>query len=181
MHNTQWITGHFHLIFGGTVGILYFGIAYHLWPKMTGRQPRSGALMRSQIWLWFVGIVILTIPWHVLGLLGQPRRISSTPYDSPLVAEWIPNEIWMIVGGAILVLSSLMLVLNLLRGHAGTAEADRSVAYAEPIHPVLRLPKVLNGFALWNWILLIYMITSYGYPIAQFFLLDTYGTTPWGV
>ncbi len=181
VHNTQWITGHFHLIFGGTVGILYFGIAYHLWPKMTGRQPRSGAMVRSQIWLWFVGIVILTIPWHVLGLLGQPRRISSTPYDSPLVAEWIPNEIWMIVGGAILVLSSLMLVLNLLRGHAGTAEADRSVAYAEPIHPVLRLPKVLNGFALWNWILLIYMITSYGYPIAQFFLLDTYGTTPWGV
>ena len=37
IHNTQWITGHFHLIFAGAVVIMYFIIAYDLWPHLTGR------------------------------------------------------------------------------------------------------------------------------------------------
>src|SRR5215467_10554332 len=37
VHNTQWVTGHFHLIFGGAIVIMYFAIAYDLWPHLTGR------------------------------------------------------------------------------------------------------------------------------------------------
>ena len=37
IHNTQWVTGHFHLIFGGAIVIMYFVIAYDLWPHLTGR------------------------------------------------------------------------------------------------------------------------------------------------
>ncbi len=44
IHNTQWITGHFHLIFGGAIVIMYFAIAYDLWPHLTGRAlARSSA------------------------------------------------------------------------------------------------------------------------------------------
>ena len=46
VHNTQWITGHFHLIFGGAIVIMYFAIAYDLWPHLTGRAldgPRAHA------------------------------------------------------------------------------------------------------------------------------------------
>src|SRR6202022_3097560 len=35
IHNTQWITGHFHLIFAGAIVIMYFAIAYDLWPHLT--------------------------------------------------------------------------------------------------------------------------------------------------
>ena len=35
IHNTQWVTGHFHLIFGGAIVIMYFMIAYELWPQLT--------------------------------------------------------------------------------------------------------------------------------------------------
>ena len=38
VHNTSWVTAHFHLIFGGTVVIMYFAIAYAIWPKLTGWQ-----------------------------------------------------------------------------------------------------------------------------------------------
>jgi hypothetical protein len=31
----------------------------------------------------------------------------------------------------------------------------------------------LNGFALWNVILLMFMIVEYGYPIGQFFVLKS--------
>ena len=96
VHNTQWVTGHFHLIFGGTTVIMYFAIGYYLWPKMTGRQLYSNALALKQLWLWFIGMLVLTIPWHQLGLAGQPRRISSTPYDEALVQSWLPAEGTMI-------------------------------------------------------------------------------------
>jgi len=98
IHNTAWVTGHFHLIFAGTVVIMYFAIAYALWPKLTGKQLHSTRLALTQLWLWFIGMLVLTLPWHVLGLDGQPRRISSTPYDQVLVDKWQPNEIAMIVG-----------------------------------------------------------------------------------
>src|SRR5690606_35923921 len=54
IHNTSWVTAHFHLIFGGTVVILYFAIAYHIWPILTGRSFASQARLRLQLWLWFV-------------------------------------------------------------------------------------------------------------------------------
>ena len=38
IHNTQWVTGHFHLIYGGSIVIMYFAIAYELWPRLTGHS-----------------------------------------------------------------------------------------------------------------------------------------------
>ena len=179
VHNTQWVTGHFHLIFGGTTVIMYMGAAYVLWPKMTGKEFASLGMVRSQLWLWFIGMLVLTLPWHIIGIMGQPRRVSSTPYDTHLVEAWGPHEAIMIVGGVILLVSALMLLVNLAR--SGAAVAQPEVEYAEPIHPVMSIPKLLNSFAFWNVIILVYIVASYGYPIAQFFIMDTYGTIPWGI
>ena len=182
VHNTQWVTGHFHLIFAGTVVIMYFAIAYYLWPKLTGRQLHSTRLALTQLWLWFIGMLVLTLPWHALGMDGQPRRISSTPYDQVLVDKWQPNEVAMVIGGLILLVSALMLVFNLMKTHGNAqAESNLEVEYAEPVHAVLRMPPLMNGFGFWCVLVLIYMIASYGYPIAQFFLMDTYGTVPWSI
>ena len=43
VHNTSWVTAHFHLIFGGSVVIMYFAIAYEIWPRLTGREHVAGA------------------------------------------------------------------------------------------------------------------------------------------
>jgi len=70
IHNTSWVTAHFHLIFGGAVVIVYFAIAYELWPRLTGRPLVSKRLAYLQLWIWFWGILITTIPWHIAGLMG---------------------------------------------------------------------------------------------------------------
>lgn len=182
VHNTQWITGHFHLIFAGTTVIMYFGTAYYLWPKMCGKVLYSTKLAVTQLWLWFIGMLVLTLPWHQLGLAGQPRRISSTPYDDSLVQSWIPAEIAMIVGGVVLVVSALMLVYNLLKTHGNAqAETNLEVEYAESLHSTARMPKLMNSFGFWVALIVIYMVASYGYPILQFFLMETYGTVPWSI
>jgi hypothetical protein len=56
---------HFHLIFGGAVVIMYFAIAYEMWPRITGRVLRSKRMARWQLWLWFLGMMIMSIPWQL--------------------------------------------------------------------------------------------------------------------
>ncbi len=181
VHNTQWVTGHFHLIFAGTTVIMYLATAYHLWPKLTGRRLASRGMAVLQLWLWTIGMLVLTMPWHGLGLLGQPRRISSTPYDSPLVAEWDPYELVMIIGGAILVLSALLFVLNLLLSHL-TRKVDENTHgdWAVAVYPPMSVPKPMNGFALWNGIVAVWMVVAYGIPIVQLLIMDAPGSMPWG-
>ena len=182
VHNTQWITGHFHLIFAGTTVIMYFGTAYYLWPKMSGKALYSTKLAVYQLWFWFIGMLVLTLPWHQLGIAGQPRRISSTPYDESLVQSWIASELAMIAGGLVLVVSALMLVYNLLKTHGNAqAETNLEVEYAESLHSTARMPKLMNSFGFWVALIVIYMVASYGYPILQFFLMETFGTVPWSI
>ncbi len=65
IHNTSWVTAHFHLIFGGTVVIMYFAIAYAMWPSADRpRISRACSPLRLQLWLWFVGMMVMTLPWH---------------------------------------------------------------------------------------------------------------------
>ncbi|MEW6692229.1 MAG: b(o/a)3-type cytochrome-c oxidase subunit 1 [Pseudomonadota bacterium] len=181
VHNTQWVTGHFHLIFGGTTVIMYLAAAYWLWPKITGRQLYSRKMAVVQMWTYFIGMVVLTGPWHILGLLFQPRRVSSTPYDSELVAQWGGHEALMIVGAAVLVFSGILFIYNLVRTHFNAApEANTRVEYAVAIHEPMRVPNILNSLTFWNWAMLAYMIVSYGYPILQFAFIGTPGVIPWG-
>ena len=94
VHNTSWVTAHFHLIFGGSVVIMYFAIAYEIWPRLTGREHASLAPLRLQLWLWFIGMMVMTLPWHWLGLQGQWRRVANFNYADPIIAAWGP---WVVV------------------------------------------------------------------------------------
>jgi cytochrome c oxidase subunit 1 len=172
VHNTTWVTAHFHLIFGGTVVIMYFAIAYDIWPKLTGRQPRSTRPMRRQLWLWFIGIMVMTLPWHVIGLAGQPRRVSTFDYSVPEIAWWGPWTLVTTAGGFIMLAAGWYFIWNLATGYRGARQADVPMSYALAVHPPHRLPTALNGFALWNWLVLLLMLVAYGYPIMQYFIIE---------
>jgi cytochrome c oxidase subunit 1 len=172
IHNTTWVTAHFHLIFGGSVVIMYFAIAYEIWPKLTGRETAPLPLVRTQLWLWFAGIMVMTLPWHMLGLFGQPRRVPLFDYSDPRIAWWGPWTIVSTVGGFLMLASALLLLWNLFAIQEGVPAADRRMRYALAVHPPERLPSALNGFGLWNAIVAVLMIVAYAYPIAQFFIID---------
>ena len=171
IHNTSWVTAHFHLIFGGAVVIMYFAIAYDMWPRITGRPLRSKRLARGQLWLWFWGMLIATIPWHIAGLMGQPRRVATFDYADPLMARMGPLVIISVIGGLILLSSAILLIVILIRSHFGERVVREPLRYALAVNPPVRVPPSLNGFALWNAIVLVLMVVAYGYPIGQFFLL----------
>jgi cytochrome c oxidase subunit 1 len=181
VHNTAWITAHFHLILGGTVVTMYFASAYALWPKLTGRRLHSKGMATAQLWLWFVGLLLLTVPWHYQGLLGMPRRVAYMPYDPALVARWERWNVLILAGGVLMVLSAVLLVVNLLLTHRGPAEeGGRELAFADTLAPVVRVPALLNGFTVWNWLLVALMTLSWAYPIGQFFFIGVHKALPWG-
>jgi cytochrome c oxidase subunit I len=172
VHNTSWVTAHFHLIFGGTVVIMYFAIAYAIWPRLTGWRVQDLGLQRLQLWLWTIGMMVMTLPWHWTGLQGQWRRIAAFDYSNPLIASWGPWVIVSLIGGIVLAVSALMFVWNLITLHRSSSPRSpiTEVPYAEAIHPPAHLPASLNGFGLWNILVAVLMALAYGYPIAQFFI-----------
>jgi cytochrome c oxidase subunit 1 len=175
VHNTSWVTAHFHLIFGGSVVIMYFAIAYQIWPRLTGRELDSLPLVRMQLWLWFIGMMVMTLPWHWLGLQGQWRRVANFNYADPIIAAWGPYVILSFGGGLVLLASAILFIRNLAVLHMPVRVPGRPVAVAQPlfslaVHPPVTVPAALNGFRLWNVLVLLLMLFAYGYPIAQFFI-----------
>lgn len=171
IHNTQWITGHFHLIFGGAIVIMYFAIAYDLWPHLTGKALESVRLMRAQLWLWFIGMLVVTFPWHFVGILGMPRRMAYFDYSHPALA---PQAIYVtvtFVGGLLLVASAVLFILVLVRGHLANRITLPEFRFSTPVHATTRVPVALNSFALWIALMIGLTVVNYGFPIAQLMAL----------
>ncbi|MGZ8095594.1 MAG: b(o/a)3-type cytochrome-c oxidase subunit 1 [Methylosarcina sp.] len=184
IHNTAWVPGHFHLIFAGTVVIMYMAIAYYLWPILSGRSLFSKDMALVQLWTWFLGMAIMTTPWHILGLLGQPRRISRVEYNSPLTLAWDFFELAMIFGGLVLLASACLFIYNLTMTQLNPKQEihEEIIEYAEPYQPVARarVPEFLNDFGIWNKVIAVLMAVSFGVPILQFFFMQTFGSSAWG-
>jgi cytochrome c oxidase subunit 1 len=181
VHNTQWVTGHFHLIYGGTVVILYFAIAYELWPRLTARPLAALGLVRLQLWTWFLGMLLTTLPWHVVGLMGQPRRMAYYDYSDPALA---PQAIWVslsAIGGFVLVFSALLFVGVLLASHRRPLAAVPPLTFSLALRPPRTLPASLNGFGVWMLLVVALTVANYGYPIAQALLLPATGVPAYRV
>ncbi len=166
IHNTQWVTGHFHLIFAGAIVIMYFMIAYDLWPTLTHCAPLSESLIKAQLWLWFVGMMVLTLPWHLVGLLGMPRRMAYYDYADPA----LQSQAWTVtastLGGALLVVSAAIFVYVLATARRGR-QVPAAYAFSRAVHEGGRVPSALNGLGLWVAMMIALTIVNYGYPIVQ--------------
>jgi cytochrome c oxidase subunit 1 len=125
IYNTSWVTAHFHLMFGGAVVIMYFAIAYEMWPRITAKPLRSSSLARWQLWLWFWGMLITTIPWHIAGLMGQPRRVAVFDYAAPLIGSMTVLDVISVAGGGVLLASAILLTVILIRSQLGERAVSR--------------------------------------------------------
>nr|WP_243446197.1 cytochrome c oxidase subunit I [Polymorphobacter fuscus] len=77
-HDTAFVTAHLHYVLvGGFIFPMLAGAAYWL-PHFTGRRPVK-RLGEAAFWLIFVGFNLTFFMMHMVGLLGQPRRIYSYP------------------------------------------------------------------------------------------------------
>ncbi len=165
IHNTQWVTGHFHLIFAGAIVIMYFMIAYELWPQLTGCAPLSERLVKAQLWLWFVGMMVLSLPWHWVGLLGMPRRMAYFDYTHPDLEPQAWTVSVSTLGGLVLVVSALLFIYILATARKREG-APAPFTFSVAVHggPA---PALLNRFGVWVAMMIALTVVNYGFPIAQ--------------
>jgi cytochrome c oxidase subunit I len=173
IHNTQWITAHFHLIFGGAIVIMYFVIAYDLWPQLIGRALGSLRVVRTQLWLWFIGMMTLTLPWHLAGLFGMPRRMAYYDYSHPAVAPDAWTVITSVIGGALLVISGFLFIYILAAAFFRESVQAEPYRFSVALHETPVVPKALNGFAVWAGLMIALTVVNYGFPIWQLLQIKT--------
>ena len=76
LHDTYFVVAHFHLVMGSAA---FFGLlagVYHWFPKMFGRMM-DDKFGKLHFWLSFIGIYLVFIPLHYIGIAGYPRRYYS--------------------------------------------------------------------------------------------------------
>jgi cytochrome c oxidase subunit 1 len=112
-------------------------------------------------------------PWHITGLMGQPRRVAIFDYSDPFIARMGPPVIVSVIGGLILLVSAVLLIVILVRSQLGATQLATPLRYALAVNPPTHVPASLNGFALWNAIVLVLMVAAYGCPIGQFLILKS--------
>ena len=82
LHDTYFVVAHFHLVMGSSAFFGMFAGVYHWFPKMFGRMMDE-KLGYVHFWLTFLGVYLVFLPMHYVGIAGFPRRYYAwTGFDT---------------------------------------------------------------------------------------------------
>lgn len=106
--DTYFVVAHIHYVFLG--GSLAGGIAavYYWFPKITGRML-SEKLGKWNFWLFFLGFNGTFFGFHLLGMLGMPRRV----FTYPDLEYWGSLNFFSTLSAIVLGVSFLLLFWNI--------------------------------------------------------------------
>jgi cytochrome c oxidase subunit 1 len=178
IHNTSWVPGHFHTTVGSATALTFMGAAYWLVPRLTGRELELKPMARVQPWLWFVAMLAFSIPTHVTGLLGMPRRVYDPSYsDVPVARSWHWLTDLSAVGGLLLFASAMFFALVMLFTVTAGRKAEQGpILFAEPLEPPSPKAVLFDRLGLWTVVAIILIIVAYGYPIWMQVRMPTFGS-----
>ncbi len=166
VHNTLFITGHFHLTVGVTVALSFFGIAFWLVPHLSKRiiTPAINKLMIWQIITWMVGMFFMSGAMHTVGLFGAPRRTAFSDYfGSEVAASWNPYLMLLAVGGTLLIIAVVMIVFIIFHLMFRAPKGETEFPVAEEEDDAAPTPKWTERWSL--WVVLMIAVISMGYVI----------------
>ncbi|MGE5703116.1 MAG: cbb3-type cytochrome c oxidase subunit I, partial [Clostridia bacterium] len=168
IHNTIWVTGHFHLTVATTVALTFFGATYWLIPQLTGRTltPFINRLGIFQTMLWTIGMAIMSGAMHYLGLQGAPRRTAFAEYGTdPTPLSWLPYQQLAAIGGYLLFFGAVLMVgiVIYLAFFAPKGESSFPIAESSDSHEVA--VPLLERWSVWIVLTIVLLLLAYGYPI----------------
>ncbi|WP_394232735.1 b(o/a)3-type cytochrome-c oxidase subunit 1 [Niallia oryzisoli] len=167
VHNTIWVTGHFHLTLATAVVLTFFGISYWLVPHITGRTLTKSInkLAIIQGVTWAIGMTFMSSAMHAAGLLGAPRRSAFSEYGGAAqAAEWIPYQIAQAVGGSILFISIILMLYIFINLAFFAPKGEQEFPVAEVDIDAERTPLVFENWKLWLGITALLIIFAYTIP-----------------
>lgn len=167
VHNTIWVTGHFHLTVATAVILTFFGISYWLIPHLTGRTltKAMNKLAILQGVLWAVGMTFMSGAMHAAGLLGAPRRSAYSEYGGAAqAAEWIPYQIAQAVGGSILFIAIILVLYIFINLAFFAPKGEEEFPIGEAANMAEKAPMVFENWKLWLGIVVLLIAFAYTIP-----------------
>ncbi|MCL5997609.1 MAG: cbb3-type cytochrome c oxidase subunit I [Chloroflexi bacterium] len=159
VHNTSWVPAHFHTTLGTAVTLTYIGILYWLLPMIRGSALFSKKIALAQVYTWGIGMFIFASSMGQAGLDGAPRRadLSTSLYLNEAAKTWLNASA---IGGAILLISSILLFVNIV----GTLFSKKPVEGSAPISTTgdSTAPLFLERWGVWIGVILILALIAWG-------------------
>jgi cytochrome c oxidase subunit 1 len=177
IHNTSWVPGHFHTTVGSASALTFMGASYLVVPRLLGRRLELAPLARVQPWLWFVGMLLFSIPTHLTGLMGMPRRVFDPSYAGHSTAagwQWLTDV--SAVGGMVLFASSLFFLLVMVFTLFGPRVPDEPIKFSEPLEDPGSKGAYLDRLGLLTAVAVVLILVAYGYPIWQHVQMQRFGS-----
>lgn len=154
-NNSYFVVAHFHyVLIGGSLFGLFAGL-YYWFPKFTGKVLNE-RLGKWNFWLMFIGFNVTFFPFHILGLLGMPRRIFTY---APGLGLTFWNQVstfgvFILTSGLLVFIANLFHTLS-ARGTLASADPwdgrtlEWSIASPPPEYNFERIPLVRARDPLW--------------------------------
>jgi cytochrome c oxidase subunit 1 len=178
VHNSLWVVGHFHLTLGMTVALTFFGISYWLIPYISKRvlTPAMNKFGVATTILWTIGMSLMSISMHLVGLMGSPRRTSYSTYgDNATALGWDPYLIFLGIGGTILIIAVIMQVYAAFHLMFRAPKGEEEFPIGEEEDNASKTPFWTERWS--RTILLMLVVVAMGYVIP---LVDFIGYAPPG-
>ncbi|HEU4607728.1 MAG TPA: cbb3-type cytochrome c oxidase subunit I, partial [Chitinophagaceae bacterium] len=170
VHNTIWVTGHFHLTVATAVVLTFFGVAYWLIPHLTGRKltKAMNKLALVQGILWAIGMTFMSGAMHAAGLLGAPRRSAFSEYGGAAqAADWIPYQIAQAVGGSILFISIIIMLYIFINLAFFAPKGEEEFPIGEVDENAEPTPLVFENWKIWLGITALLILFAYTIPLTD--------------
>lgn len=165
VHNTAWIPGHFHTTVGGLVFLSFLGISLYIVEKLSGKNIRFQKLNILIPYLWFVGVIMLSLGMSIPGIQGMPRRTNIgltylNPQSEFFRPDWVFWSYLSILGGSIMFLSMIFYFI-IFFSTLLSRRSEQEFLYF-PTSLALDNPgKSFSSFKPWLAILLVLILVAY--------------------
>ncbi|MCX7651280.1 MAG: cbb3-type cytochrome c oxidase subunit I [Bacteroidia bacterium] len=175
IHNTGFISGHFHMTVGGPVFLIILGMSLELFSQLTGKPIRGRGWNVAVPYLWMMGIYLFSPAMMVGGLLGQPRRTNMglsylDPSSPHFRLDWVVTSYLAAIGGAVMFLAFLIYIGVWIATIAAPAQQSAGELYfstAESLHPDATTTSIVARLRPWLAIAIILILVSYWMPLQQ--------------
>lgn len=167
IHNTIWVTGHFHLTAATTVMLTFFGIAYWLIPSLTGRKltKKANRWGLIQTGFWTIGMLIMSTAMHWQGLIGGPRRSAYSEYmGNADTSSFGAYQMAQAVGGTILFIGMIIMIGLFIYLAFFAPRGREEFPIAEVSDHAVETPAIFENWKIWIGITVALILFAYTIP-----------------
>ncbi|MGQ9863503.1 MAG: cbb3-type cytochrome c oxidase subunit I [Bacteroidia bacterium] len=174
VHNTGFISGHFHLTVGGPVLLIILGMSLQLLSQLLGKPIRLAGWNVAVPYLWLLGLTIFSPAMMYGGLLGQPRRTNMglsylDPQSDAFRPDWVATSYISAIGGIVLFVAALIYFVVLFSTILGPKTQTAGDLYFETSESYHSSPAQSSLYNLrsWIWAAILLILVSYWRPLGE--------------